>query len=212
MEIINNEKQFVETGKVTYYRTFENTWKTDFYKGTMKEKVILLGSGVKTILYNPENPTAFNAEGCFMDAPYKRDDIITVYTKPMDDNLFIRGKMKVKLTVASDCEDTTFYVMVGIQTENGDYALRHDITSIIYQKKSYEINSEVSLEFEFDEYAFHVEKGQCLRIDIAPTDKNTYVCHTNIKGDYSEIGTKKIAKNQVLLEESFLILPIESDF
>lgn len=210
--ILNNEKQFVETGKVTYYRTFENTWKTDFYKDTIKEKIVPLDGGTKTILYNPENPTAFNAEGCFMDAPYKRDDIITVYTKPMDDNIFVRGKMKAKLTVSSDCEDTTFYVMVGIQTENGDFALRHDITSIIYQKKSYEINTEVCLEFEFDEYAFSIEKGQCLRIDIAPTDKNTYVCHTNIKGDYSEIETKKIAKNQVLLGKSFLILPTESDF
>lgn len=210
--ILKQEKQFVETGKVTYYRTFENIWETDFYSGTIYEKVVPLGSGVRTILYNPENPTAFNPEGCFMDAPYKRDDIITVYTEPMDDNVFVRGKMKAKITVASNCEDTTFYVMVGIETENGDYALRHDITSIIYQKNRYEINSEVVLEFEFDEYAFLIKKGQRLRVDIAPTDKNTYVCHTNIKGDYSEIETKKTAENKVLLGQSFLILPVENDF
>ncbi len=208
--IENGEKPFVETGKITYYRTFENIWKTDFYADTTEEMTVPLSGGVKTIRYNPENPTAFQAEGCFMDIPYKRKDIITVYTEPMDRDVFVRGKMKAKLAVASDCEDTSFYVMVGIQTKNGDYALRHDITSMIYQKKNYEINREVVLEFEFDEYAFAIKKGQRLRVDIAPTDKNTYVCHTNIKGDYSQIKTKKVAENKVLLEQSCLILPMET--
>ena len=67
----------------------------------------------------------------------------------------------------------------------------------------------VVLDFEFDEYAFEIEKGRRLRIDIAPTDKNTYVCHTNIKGEYSRIKVSKTAENRVFLEESFLYLPVE---
>ena len=207
--ILKKEEPFVETGKVTYYRTFENKWGRDFCSGSTEEKTVLLGDDTKIILYDPENPTSFDAEGCFMDKPNSRSDIITVYTEPMETDVFIRGRMKAKLTVASDCEDTSFYMMIGIESENGDYALRHDITSILYQKESYESNTEVVLDFEFDEYAFALKKGQRLRVDIAPTDKNTYVCHTNIKGDYSKIKTKKTAQNTVCLGQSCLILPIE---
>ena len=123
--------------------------------------------------------------------------------------MFIRGRMRAELTVSSDCDDTSFYIMVGIETENGDYSLRHDITSIIYQKGSYECNNKIKLDFTFDEYAFKLKQGQRLRIDIAPTDKNTYVCHTNIKGEYAKISTCKTAKNKVFLGESQLILPVE---
>ena len=99
--------------------------------------------------------------------------------------------------------------MIGIHTEKGDYALRHDITSLIYQKGNYIKNSKVVLDFVFDEYAFKIKKGQTLRIDIAPTDKNTYVCHSNVKGDYSLVENYKTANNKVFLEESCLILPVE---
>ncbi len=207
--IIKNEKPFIETGKITYYRTFEDRWETDFYSGSTKEIVVPLGEGEKTLVYNPENPTAFNPEGCFMDNVGQRNDIINIYTEPMKRDVFVKGKMKVKLTVASDCEDTSFYVMIGIQTERGDYALRHDITSLIYQKESYVKNNKVVLDFVFDEYAFSIKKGQVLRVDIAPTDKNTYVCHSNKKGDYSLIESSQTANNKVFLEESCLILPIE---
>ena len=61
----------------------------------------------------------------------------------------------------------------------------------------------------FDEYAFAMKKGQFLRIDIAPTDKNTYVCHSNIKGDYSCVNSSQIATNKVFLDESFLVLITE---
>ncbi len=207
--ILNNEKPFVETGKITYYRTFENRWEIDFYNGLTEDLVVSLSDEVKIIKYNPENPPSFNAEGSFMDNPYKRDDVITIYTEPMEKDVFVKGKMKAKLTVSSDCEDTTFYIMVAIQTENGDYSLRHDITSIIRQKENYKKNDIVALDFEFDEYAFAIKKGQRLRVDIAPTDKNTYVCHSNIKGDYSRVEKGKTAENKVFLGESFLVLPIE---
>ena len=66
-----------------------------------------------------------------------------------------------------------------------------------------------ALDLVFDEYAFKIKEGQKLRIDIASTDKNTYVCHSNIKGDYCSIENCKTANNKVFLAESCLILPIE---
>ena len=207
--IIKNEKPFVKTGKVTYYRTFENKWETDFYSGKTKETAVRLTGGKRTIFYDPEDPPAFALEGTFMNAPGKRGDVISIYTAPFERDMFIKGQIKAKLTVSSDCDDTSFYVMIGIHTENGDYALRHDITSLLYQKEHYSRNEKTVLDFVFDECAFAMKKGQFLRIDIAPTDKNTYVCHRNQKGDYSLTEKYKTASNKVFSDESFLILPIE---
>lgn len=168
-----------------------------------------LTGGEKTIPYDPENPPGFEPEGTFMDSFGKRGDVISIYTSPMERDVFIKGQIKARLTVSSDCDDTSFYVMIGIHTENGDYALRHDITSLLYQHKHYAKNEKAVLDFVFDEYAFAMKKGQFLRIDIAPTDKNTYVCHRNQKGAYSLIEKNQTAANKVFLDESFLKLPVE---
>ena len=207
--IRKKEKPFVETGKITYYRTFEDKWDVDFYKEKTKDIKIPLGSGEKTIFYNPENPPAFNAEGIFMKDMSEREDVITLYTEPFSRDAFVKGQMKACLTVSSSAKDTSFYIMVGIETENGDYSLRHDITSILYQKDCYVPGEKITLDFSFDEYAFLIKKGGRLRIDIAPTDKNTYVCHTNIKGKYSEIEESVKAENKVFLDESYILLPVE---
>ena len=209
--ILKNEKPFVKTGVITYYRTFEDKWEEDFYSGKTEGIEIKLGNETKTMMYDHENPPAFVPEGIFMDSKEGREDVITLYTEPFDQDIFVKGQMKAKLTVESDCEDTSFYIMIGIETEQEDYSLRHDITSLLFQKESYTPGTKAVLEFSFDEYAFLLKKGQRLRIDIAPTDKNTYVCHTNQKGEYSRIENCRMANNKVYLGESFAVLPVEKE-
>ena len=65
------------------------------------------------------------------------------------------------------------------------------------------------LHFCFDEHAFLLKKGEQLRIDIAPTDNNTYVSHTNQKGLYSRQTKAETAHNTVDLGRSKIILPVE---
>lgn len=208
--ILKHEEPFVKTGEITYYRTFENIWETGFYSGQTEELAIPLGTGQKTLRYDPQDPPAFHPEGLMMSHQDQRDDVISLYTSPMERDVFIKGQMKVRLTVDSDCDDTSFYVMIGIHTDKGDYALRHDITSVLYQHESYTKNEKAVLDFVFDEYAFALKQGQVLRVDIAPTDKNTYTCHSNTTENYSSVKKPQIAANNVFLEESFLTLPIES--
>ena len=117
--------------------------------------------------------------------------------------------MKAKLTVKSDCEDTCFYVRISIEKEEGDFGLRDDITSLCYQLRDYKPNSYVCLDFEFDEHAFLVKKGERLRIDLASADNAHYVRHTNQKGLFSEQTTAKVAHNTIDLKNSKLVLPIE---
>lgn len=207
--IRKKEKPFVNPGVITYYRTFEEKWQSDFYAEETEEKVVSLSKGVKTLVYNPQNPPSFNPEGVWMKEQSKRDDVISIYTQAQGKDVFVKGKMKARLTVSSNCRDTSFYMMIGLHTEEGDYALRHDITSVCYQRENYIENEKIVLEFTFDEYAFAIKKGQFLRVDIAPTDKNTYVCHSNKKGQYSSIEDCQTAYNKIFFEESYLILPLE---
>lgn len=205
-----------EKGKVTYYSIFENRWRTDSFDEAQSRLALTIGDGEVSYTYNPYDPPRFRGGlscnfggGAFQDKPNSRHDIVSVYTKAFEKDTLVKGKMKAKLRVSSDCEDTCFYVRVSIETERGDFGLRDDITSLCYQLGSYTPNTEVSIEFSFDEHAFLVKTGERLRIDIASASAEHYVRHTNMKGLYSEQRTAKIAHNKVILRDSELVLPIE---
>lgn len=202
-------------GKVTYYRLFENKWTTDAFD-TRKSVSLPLGTEEVSYCYNPYDPPYFKGGlscnfggAAFQDRPNSRFDIISIYSEPFEEDMFVKGKMRAELTVSSDCEDTCFYMRVSITKDRGDYGLRDDITSLCFQHHDYTPNSKVKLSFSFDEHAFAVKKGERLRIDISTADNDHFVRHTNQKGLYSEQTVCKTAKNTVFLNESFLSLPIE---
>jgi len=211
-----NKKSPFELGKITYYRLFENKWQTDGFETPENTMKIKLGNNEVSYVYNPYDPPHFKgglsaAFGgtVFQDAPNSRHDIISVYTEPFPNDVFVKGKMSANLNVKSDCEDTCFYVRLSIEKERGDYGLRDDITSLCYQLGDYKPNTYVDLEFSFDEHAFLIRKGERLRIDIASANNEHYVRHTNNKGLYSEQTTAKVAHNTVCLQKSTLKLPID---
>ena len=111
--------------------------------------------------------------------------------------------------MSSSAPDTSFYVRISIKKAEYTYVLRHDITSLCYQHGDYAENSAVELCFSFDEHAFLIKKGERLRIDVASTDDNTYVCHTNKKGEYYLQDQTDIAENKLYLDGSYIVLPVE---
>jgi len=205
-----------EQGKVTYYRLFENRWTTDDFAPGAKSKTILLGNETVSYVYNPYDAPAFKgglsrAFGgtVFQDLPNSRHDIISVYSEPFAQDTFVKGKMSAQLRVASDCEDTCFYVRISIEKERGDLGIRDDITTLGFQLGEYTPNTPVTLQFTFDEHAFLIKRGERLRIDIASADNDHYVRHTNNAGLYSAQTTAKPARNTVFLQDSMLTLPVE---
>ena len=198
-------------GEITYYRAFENCWQDSFYKTATNPLKIPLGDGTASFEYNPLSPPAFSEEGTFQNNFEDRADVITIFTPPLDKDVFIKGQIEATLKVKSNCPDTSFYMNISIRKPQGDYALRHDITSLCYQLGDYMPNSEVALNFCFDEYAFLLKKGEVLRIDISSTDDNTYVCHTNQKGAYHLQTKTDIAVNQIDFSKSFIALPVEEN-
>lgn len=211
--IRSNEKPFVEQGKITYYKLFGNEWQTDDFKQPEKEMTFTLGQGEKTYVYNPYAPATFKGGlsanfggNAWQDEPNSRYDIISVFTPEFEEDTFIKGKMKAKLCVKSDCEDTCFYVRISLVKEEGYYGLRDDINQISNFCVDYKPNQEIEMDFSFDEHAFVVKKGEKLRIDISSSAFPLYVRHTNNKGLFSEQITAKIANNTVILDKSYLTI------
>ena len=205
----------VPTGKVTYYRLFEDKWGCDdFYTADGVEKAPL-GKGTVSYRYDPANPASFKGGLCcnfggsaWQDAPNTREDIVSVYTPIFEKDTFIKGKMKAHLAVRSDCEDTCFYLRVSLCKPQGDLGLRDDINQISNFKADYTPGDEVCMEFSFDEHAFLVKKGECLRVDISSAAYPHYVPHTNLRGLFSAQSEMRVATNTVVLERSFLEWPV----
>ena len=204
-----------EKGKVTYYKLFGNEWCTDTFENPEKTQIIPLGNGEAAYRYNPYNPAAFpgglsaNFGGtAWQDPPNSRYDIISLYTPEFPETTFVKGKMKAKLKVKSNCEDTCFYVRISLCKAEGDYGLRDDINQISNFLENYISNDEMEMDFSFDEHAFVIHAGEKLRIDISSSAYPHYVRHTNHKGLFSEQTTAKIADNTVILDESYIEIPI----
>ncbi len=204
-----------EKGKVTYYKLFDNKWCCDDFAAASKYQKIGIGSGSVSYEYNPDNPATFrgglsaNFGGCALqNKPNERDDIITLYTPEFAEDTFVKGKMKASLKIKSNCEDTCFYVRISLCKDIGDFGLRDDINQISNFSKDYEPNTEIQMDFSFDEHAFVIKKGEKLRIDISSSAFPFYVRHTNNRGLFSVQTTAKIATNTVILNDSFIELPL----
>lgn len=198
-------------GVITYYRAFEDIWESDFHASSTQPLEIPLGTDTVSFHYDPLDPPSFCAEGIFQNEIKERPDVISLCTPPLERDIFVKGQMKAVLTVSSSCPDSSFYMNISIRKPQGDYTLRHDITSLCYQLGDYTKDTVVALNFCFDEYAFLLKKGESLRIDISSTDNNAYVCHTNKKGAYYLQTETDTAINKIYLDRSKLILPIEID-
>ena len=208
-------ESYFPKGKVTYYKLFDNKWCCDDFATPKQYKKFGLGNGSVSYDYNPENPATFKGGlstnfggSAWQDEPNLKDDIITVYTPEFIEDTFVKGKMKSKLKVMSDCEDTCFYMRISLCKVEGDYGLRDDINQIANFGCNYIPNNEIEMNFSFDEHAFVIKKGEKLRIDISSSAFPHYVRHTNNKGLFSEQTKTKIATNTVILEKSYIEIPI----
>lgn len=227
----------IPVGKVSFYRTFEGRYDTADTIASDKLMKLTLGDKAVTYTYNPYSPAKL--KGClssgfggsaFQDAAGSRADIVSIYSEPFENDTFVKGKIKAKLAVSSDCEDTCFILRISIEKKpgsfdmrrdidealrekrmasGGDFGLRDDVRTLCFELGDYTPNTEVCLDFVMDEHAFRIAKGERLRFDITSSNASHYVRHTNTKGLFSTRETAKIAHNTVYLSRSFVELPTE---
>ena len=202
-------------GRVRYYALWENRWiEADALVDGPRRIDIALGSGTRSWTYDPKRPLPdFPGSGgiCFggmrfQPEPDFRDDVVSYVLPPFTERVDVRGRMRARLTVRSDCEDTCFYVRVSVRKPDGKwYLLRDDITSICIDGRDYRPGTETQVDFRFADHAFRIEKGDALRVDVASANKH-FAPHGNVKGLQAAVRNPKVAHNSVNAGSSVLTL------
>ena len=213
---VRNKTPFANApaGKVRYYALWENEWHADPELADGRRRVCLpLGEGVRSYRYDPmRKPPEFPGSGgiCFggmqiQPPPSRRDDMTTFVLPPVAERLDVRGRMGAELCVASDCEDSSFYIRVCVDKGDGKWLLlRDDIASLAFDSP-YVPGERRVLRFRFADHAFRLEKGDCLRVDVAGACAH-FAPHPNVAGDPFRANAPKIANNRVFAADSKLIL------
>ncbi|MBE6413164.1 MAG: CocE/NonD family hydrolase [Verrucomicrobiaceae bacterium] len=218
--------KFIELSKVKWYSLWQNKWITatdiknapnelKFYlnKNRTLDKSATTPTEI-TYVYYPKKPAKFRGGVAHtfggmqeQSKPNSRPDIISFVSAPFEKNTIVEGKMKVSLSVKTDCEDTCFYVRVNIVKNNGKtYSLRDDITSVLREVKNYKPNSVAQIDFEMVEHSFMFEKGDKLRVDVSSSCVPSFTVHTNIKGNQNTQAKTKNANNTIITGKSTITL------
>ena len=203
--------------RTRYYALWENAWHEEPALTDGPRRIAFaLGKGTRGYVYDPKRPLPnFPGSGALgfggmqvQPAPDFRDDVLSYLLPPLAERLDVRGRMTATLTVASDCEDTCFYMRVSVKKPDGKwYLLRDDITSILFQRKVYEPNTTCALSFRFSDHAFRLEPGDQLRVDVA-SGCAQFAPHANVRGQQSLVREPKTANNRVIADASELVLHV----
>ena len=202
-------------GRMRYYALWENRWiEEDAIKDGSRRIDLPLGNGTRAWKYDPKRPLPnFPGSGdiCFggmrlQPEPNFRDDVVSYILPPVAEQLDVRGRMRARLTVTSDCEDTCFYARVSVKKPDGKwYLLRDDITSLCADGADYKPGTEKVVSFRFADHAFRLEKGDVLRLDVA-SGNSQFAPHGNVKGLQAAVREPKVAHNSVRADASVLTL------
>ena len=208
-----------ERNRTKYYALWENVWHVEPSLVDGPRKVSLkLGDDTRSYTYDPKlPPPPFPGSGgiCFGGMQVQptldgRTDAVSFLLPPVSEQLDVRGRMELDLAVASDCEDTCFYVRVSV--DKGDdrfYLLRDEITSLSHATAHPDIQTSrhANIHFRFPDHAFRLRKGDVLRVDVASAHPQ-FAPHTNVKGKQFAIREPKIAHNTVFAADSRLVLHV----
>ena len=149
--------------------------------------------------------------------PDNRDDVVTFLSEPVPEDTEMEGKIKVRLFVKSDAEDTAFSAKLMEVFENGECVnIRGSITTLAYRNQNphrgtYTPGEIVEICIEMWDVAWMIRSGSRLRLDISSSDFPQYSVHSNYPGIWSEQSKTKKANQTVLMGEGYpseIILPI----
>lgn len=202
-------------GRTRCFALWENRWtETDELRDGPRRIDLPLGAETRAWTYDPRRALPdFPGSGgiCFggmktQPPPDFRDDVASFLLPPATREIDVRGRMRLRLAVTSDCEDTCFYARVSVRKDDGKwYLLRDDIQSLGAFAPDYVPGETAQVEFRFADHAFRLEKGDVLRVDVASACSQ-FAPHGNVKGVQAFVREPKTARNSVVAAASALTL------
>ena len=215
---------FVELGKTTYFRLFENRWhRTEQLSNAPKAIRLYLHAdrtlrqekperaGEITYDYDPLSPASFAGGVCnnfdglkVQDPPNPRPDIISFLSDPFAEQADCEGRFEVELHCRSTAPDTCFYVRLDLVRDGVALSLRDDIDSLCRVEKEYRPGEERVLRFVFAEHALRILPGDRLRLDVSSSCAPYFQVHTNRRGLLARHTGADTCRNTIITENSCL--------
>ena len=189
----------------------------------------LPGTQSMTYVYDPQKPVhtvapemAFTGyekdKSILLEAPRSRNDILSFVSGKFEDGITLSGRIKARIFVKSDCEDTAFTVKVAEVFSDGKaYSIRRGATTLAYRchnnrREKYRPSDIVEIEIDMWPIMWSLKKGSRIRVDISSSDFPLYSVHPNTSGLWSRsVKTRKAQQTMFMGSEyrSFVELPVE---
>ena len=179
-----------------------------------------------TYYYNPDKPVySYGTESMFHDmskvgslyqpALNYREDVLSFVSLPLKESITIGGKIKVYLTVSTDCEDTSFTAKLMVEKGNGKFVnIRSSITTIsaMCRNNDYIPENKLMVCIDMWDIVWKINEGERLRLDVSSSDFPQYTAHTNYAGVWSKQEKCRIAQQTIYagMEYSWVEIPIIS--
>ena len=171
-------------------------------KGKTLTKECAPGQSNVSFIYDPQNPViSHGAESLFSsqsgvgsliqpECGY-REDVVSFISGTIVDPVEIGGKIRVKLYVSSDVQDTAFSAKLMEIFEDGTTVnIRGTITTLAYrngrtERGDYTPGEIVEINLEMWDISWMLKKGSKLRLDISSSDFPQYSIHSNFPGNWA---------------------------
>lgn len=200
------EYKYAERGKVRAYSIAEGEWHSFEYP-TGKGRVCLgllptdgeaCERGEFSYEYNPNCKNLLSRRGGIFKAPEfsPKDGILSLYSEPSSEVQSFFGKIRIKLAVKSDCEDTAFFARVYFVEDGAAYYLTDAVASLSSLVEDYTPQSKVEIGLETPPISFTLKPGMRIRVDIASRG-GAYMPHTNTREHFAYATEIKVARNVI---------------
>ncbi len=211
----NKELEFAKRGKINYYSIGQKKWNKAELPLSKDNRRLYLSSDGKlsnsesvgefSYTYNPDvRPEIMDKTD--VEENELCDNVITFFSDKFDAEASFLGRIRLNMTVSSDCEDTAFYARMFL-VENGTATyLTETISTLSNTDSNYIPNTKLELNIDFLPIGFTLSKGAKLRLDISSSSPK-YVPHANVKGHFATVTETKIAKNRIYCEGSYIDIP-----
>lgn len=157
--------------------------------------------------YDPDNPvptcgggTSFSFAGSRRQAEAgERDDVVTLFSPRLEEDIPIVGTIQVSLYVSSTAEDTAFTVKVSELFPDGSaFNIADGISTLEFRNGAreavpYRPNEVVNVTFELWPITWTIRSGSKIRLDISSSNFPAYHVHPNISGLWAEQTATKRA-------------------
>ena len=219
----NTKYEYSEAGKLNYYSLVGATWKSADYPFEY--------SKTKRLYFNKNNaltdlPCTEDHKISYVYDPDKKvdcfkyqsiykaheidsiDGIVSFVSEPAKEESSFRGKVRWRINVSTDCEDTAFYMRVYFVENGTAYNLTETITSLSHISSSYRSGNIIEIDIVTPPIAWTMKEGMQIRVDIS-SNGGIYLPHANVKGHWAEVTECKIANNTLHIKDSFIELLCE---